>query len=149
MLSSINISHVFVFDQQKALDFYVGTLGLEVSNDMDLGFMRWLTVRVPGDPTRDILLELPGPPGMDPKAADATRELISKGASGFAVGFTTDDVKKTFDTLKAKGVDITQELTEHFYGSDFGLRDPFGNHNRITQLAPTAHQLAPKQPAKR
>jgi len=112
MLSSINISHVFVFDQQKALDFYVGTLGLEVSNDMDLGFMRWLTVRVPGDPTRDILLELPGPPGMDPKAADATRELISKGASGFAVGFTTDDVKKTFDTLKAKGVDITQELTE-------------------------------------
>ena len=38
---------------------------LEVSNDMDLGYMRWLTVRVPGQPGRDVLLELPGPPGMD------------------------------------------------------------------------------------
>ena len=149
MLNTINISHVFVFDQEKALDFYVGKLGLEVSNDMDLGMMRWLTVRAPGDPSHDILLELPGPPSMDEKTAAQVRELISKGASGFAVGFTTSDVKKTFETLKARGVDITQELTEHFYGTDFGLRDPFGNHIRITQLAPTAHQAAPKQAAKR
>ena len=28
MLNSINISHIFVFDQDKALDFYVGKLGL-------------------------------------------------------------------------------------------------------------------------
>jgi len=60
MLNAINISHVFVADQDKALDFYVGKLGLEVSNDQDLGFMRWLTVRVPGQPGRDILLEKPG-----------------------------------------------------------------------------------------
>jgi hypothetical protein len=46
-----------VFDQNEALDFYVGKLGLEVSGDMDLGNMRWLTVRVPGQPGRDILLE--------------------------------------------------------------------------------------------
>jgi len=56
MLNAIIISHVFVADQNKALDFYVGKLGLEVSNDQDLGFMRWLTVRVPGQPGRDILL---------------------------------------------------------------------------------------------
>src|SRR5438552_15333722 len=84
MLSSSNISHVFVFDQQKALDFYVGKLGLEVSNGLDLGAMRWLTVRVPGDPSRDIPLEVAGPPGMDQKAAEQVRELVSKGASGFA-----------------------------------------------------------------
>ena len=147
MLSSINISHIFVFDQQKALDFYVGKLGLEVSNDQDLGVMRWLTVRVPGDPTRDILLELPAPPGMDEKSAAQMRELISKGASGFAAGFTTSDAKKTYETLKAKGVEIVDELTERDYGSDFGLRDPFGNQIRIVQLAPTSHQLKPKQTA--
>jgi len=95
MLNSINISHVFVTDQDKALDFYVCKLGLEVSNDMQLGFMRWLTVRVPGDPTRDILLELPGPPGMDESSAEKVRELVSKGATGFTVGFTTSDCKKT------------------------------------------------------
>lgn len=65
MLNGINISHVFVADQDKALEFYVGKLGLEVSNDQDLGFMRWLTVRVPGQTGRDILLEKPGPPAMD------------------------------------------------------------------------------------
>ena len=25
--------------------------------------------------------------------------------------------------------------TEHFYGTDFGLRDPFGNNIRVVQLA--------------
>jgi len=148
MLNSINISHVFVFDQDKALDFYVGKLGLEVSNDQNLGFMRWLTVRVPGDPTRDILLELPAPPSMDQKAAEQIRELVSKGATGFTVGFTTNDAQKTFEDLKSKGVEITQEPMEREYGIDFGLRDPFGNHIRITQLAPTSHQL-PKKPAEK
>lgn len=135
MLNSINISHVFVTDQDKALDFYVGKLGLEVSNDMQLGFMRWLTVRVPGDPSRDILLEIPGPPGMDEASAEKIRELISKGATGFTVGFTTSDCQNTYEALKARGVEITQEPTEHVYGTDFGLRDPFGNHMRIVQLA--------------
>ena len=149
MLSSINISHIFVFDQDKALDFYVGKLGLEVSNDMDLGVMRWLTVRVAGDASRDILLELPGPPGMDPKSAEQVRELVSKGASGFAAGFTTTDGKKTYEELKKKGVEIADELTERDYGTDFGIRDPFGNRLRIVQLAPTSHQAQPKTAAKR
>jgi catechol 2,3-dioxygenase-like lactoylglutathione lyase family enzyme len=140
MLNSINISHIFVFDQDKALDFYVGKLGLEVSNDLDLGVMRWLTVRAPGDPTHDILLELPGAPAMDPKTAEQVRELISKGASGFAAGFTTNDVRKTYEEFKNKGVEIADELTERDYGTDFGLRDPFGNHLRVVQLGATSHQ---------
>src|SRR5690348_11002905 len=149
MLNSINISHIFVFDQDKALDFYVGKLGLEVSADLDLGVMRWLTVRAPGNPGHDILLELPGAPAMDEKTAGQVRELISKGASGFAAGFTTADVRKTYESLKAKGVEIVDELTERDYGTDFGLRDPFGNHLRIVQLAAASHQLGPKQTAKR
>jgi predicted enzyme related to lactoylglutathione lyase len=133
MLNSINISHVFVLDQDEALDFYVSKLGLEVSNDIDLGFMRWLTVRVPGQPGRDILLERPGPPAMDQATADQVRELITKGATGFTVGFTTSDVKQTYATLVARGVDITQEPVEQSYGTDIGIRDPFGNHIRIVQ----------------
>ena len=75
MLNSIHISHVFVADQDKALDFYVNKLGLEVSLDQDLGFMRWLTVRVPGQPGRDILLEKPGPPAMDDPPPDKYENL--------------------------------------------------------------------------
>jgi len=134
MLSAITISHVFVADQNQALDFYVGKLGLEVSGDQDLGFMRWLTVRVPGQPGRDILLEKPGPPAMDGDSARQVRELIAKGASGFTVGFTTKDCRKTYQELVAKGVECTQEPVEQPYGIDIGIRDPFGNHIRIVQL---------------
>ena len=135
MYNSINISHIFVLDQDKALDFYVNKLGMVVNQDMDLGFMRWLTVSVPGQPEREVLLEKPGPPGMDQKSADQIRDLVTKGATGFTLGLTTDDCRKTYETLKARGVEITSEPEEHFYGTDFGLRDPFGNQLRIVQLA--------------
>jgi catechol 2,3-dioxygenase-like lactoylglutathione lyase family enzyme len=137
MLNAITISHVWVLDQDEALDFYVGKLGLQVTNDVNLGFMRWLTVGVPGQPGRDILLELPGPPSMDEATGQQIRELVSKGATGFTVGFSTDDCQKTYETLLAKGVEFTQEPVKQDYGIDCGLRDPFGNHIRIAQLAPT------------
>jgi catechol 2,3-dioxygenase-like lactoylglutathione lyase family enzyme len=137
MLNAITISHVWVLDQDEALDFYVGKLGLQVTNDQNLGFMRWLTVGVPGQPGRDILLELPGPPSMDEATSQQVRELITKGATGFAVGFSTDDCQKTYETLLAKGVEFTQEPVTRDYGTDIGLRDPFGNHIRIVQPATT------------
>jgi catechol 2,3-dioxygenase-like lactoylglutathione lyase family enzyme len=133
MLKSLQISSLYVLDQDKALDFYVGILGLEVNTDADLGFMRWLTLNVPGDPGRQILLEKPGAPSVDEKTAEQIREMVSKGATGGHLFFTTDDCRGIYEELKAKGVEITQELTEQPYGTDFGLRDPFGNHVRISQ----------------
>ncbi|GAC1504222.1 MAG: VOC family protein [Candidatus Dormibacteraceae bacterium] len=135
MYTRINMSSIFVLDLDKAIDFYVNTLGMELTNDMDLGFMRWVTVGVPGQPGRDVLLELPGPPAMDEKTADQVREIVSKGATGFTLGLVTDDAMKTYETLKARGVEFTSEPQTHFYGTDFGLRDPFGNNIRITQPA--------------
>ncbi|TVT55656.1 VOC family protein [Amycolatopsis rhizosphaerae] len=133
MLNAITLSQIFVLDQDEALDFYVGTLGLEVKVDQDLGFMRWLTVSVPGEPGREILLEKPGPPAMDAATAEQVRELLTKGATGGWLGFTTDDCRKTYDELVAKGVEFTQEPIERPYGIDCGLRDPFGNAIRIVQ----------------
>jgi catechol 2,3-dioxygenase-like lactoylglutathione lyase family enzyme len=133
MLTKITHSHVWVLDQQEALDFYVGKLGMEVRADVPLGFMRWLTVGVPGDPDREILLEVPGPPSIDEKSADEVRAMLTKGATGLAIGFRTDDCRKLYEELKAKGVEFTQEPTEHFYGIDCGIRDPFGNQIRVVQ----------------
>jgi len=134
MLTNIAISQLYVLDQDKALDFYVGTLGLEVHTDVDLGFMRWLTVNVPGSKDREILLEQTGGNPMHSEATtEALRDLVTKGASGGTLFFHTDDAQKTFDELKAKGVEVTQELTKQEYGLDFGIRDPFGNHVRISQ----------------
>ncbi|NHC13314.1 VOC family protein [Motilibacter deserti] len=136
MLNALAISQIFVLDQDEALDFYVNKLGLDVNTDTDLGFMRWLTVNVPGDPGRQILLEKPGPPSMDPSTAETVRELVAKGATGGHLFFQTDDAQKTYDTLKARGVELTDEPTQRPYGIDFGLRDPFGNSIRISQPTP-------------
>ncbi len=127
-------SQLFVLDQDEALDFYVGKLGLEVQTDADMGFMRWLTVAVPGDARHEILLMKPGPPNHDEATAELVRELLTKGALGTVI-FGTDDCQKTFDELEKKGVEFTQEPVERFYGTDCSLRDPFGNHIRITQRA--------------
>ncbi|MFI0792730.1 VOC family protein [Micromonospora rubida] len=135
-MNAISRSQIYVLDQDEALDFYVGKLGMEVNTDQDLGFMRWLTVNLPGDPEREILLETPGSPALDPATAEQVRELLTKGALGGYLFMTTDDAHKTYDDLVAKGVEITDEPTERPYGIDFGVRDPFGNKIRIGQMFP-------------
>ncbi|MCL7459368.1 VOC family protein [Micromonospora echinofusca] len=135
-MNAISRSQIYVLDQDEALDFYVGKLGLEVNTDQDLGFMRWLTVNLPGDPEREILLEKPGPPALDPATAEQVRDLLTKGALGGYLFMTTDDAHKTYEDLVAKGVEITDEPMERPYGIDFGIRDPFGNRIRIGQMFP-------------
>lgn len=134
MFNAIIQSQIFVLDQDEAVDFYVGKLGFEVHTDVDLGFMRWLTVCAPGDRGRQILLELPGPPAMDEATAVQVRDLLTKGALGGWLMFTTDDCRKTYEILVARGVDITDGPTERSYGIDCGMRDPFGNRIRFGQL---------------
>ena len=134
MFNAITHSQIFVLDQDEALAFYAGKLGLKVAADIDLGFMRWLTVTVPGRPEREILLERPGGPTMSEETTEQVRDLLTKGAmSGWFI-LTTDDCRGTYETLLAQGVEFTEEPTERPYGVDCALRDPFGNRVRITQL---------------
>jgi catechol 2,3-dioxygenase-like lactoylglutathione lyase family enzyme len=140
MITKLNVASIYVLDKDEALDFYVNKLGLEKGNDVRQGSYRWLTVRVPGDEGTEISLEQPGPPLHDEATAAQLRELITKGAMSGLV-FVTDDVRGLYDTLKARGVtDFTQEPTDHFYGTDMGIRDPFGNAIRILQQGKVAQE---------
>jgi len=130
-ITSLHIRSVPVLDQDEALDFYTSHLGFEVRDDIDLGFMRWLTVGVPGQDT-SLLLELVGGPQHDEATASQVRELVTKGALG-GVFLLSDDVHASYAALRDAGVEITQEPVEQPYGTDFGIRDPFGNHVRISQ----------------
>jgi catechol 2,3-dioxygenase-like lactoylglutathione lyase family enzyme len=133
MITRLNVATIYVLDKDEALDFYVNKLGLEKGNDVKQGTYRWLTVRVPGEQGTEISLEQPGSPLHDDATAAQLRELITKGAMSGLV-FVSDDVRGLYETLKARGVnDFTQEPTDHFYGTDMGLRDPFGNAIRILQ----------------
>ena len=135
----IQNAQLWVHDQAEALDFYVGKLGWEVRNDAtlpELGGFRWLTVSPPNQ--RDfsvVLMAIPGPPVMDPETADQVRTLMAKGFAG-TIFLSTDDVDADYQRLSAAGVEFVSEPTDMPYGRDCGLRDPSGNHLRLSQLMP-------------
>ena len=130
-ITSLHIRSLPVLDQDQALDFYTAHLGFEKRDDIDLGFMRWLTIGVPGQDT-SLLLELVGGPQHDDATATQVRELVTKGALG-GLFLLSNDVRSTFAALRDAGIEVTQEPAEQPYGIDFGVRDPFGNHIRISQ----------------
>jgi len=134
VITKLNVASIYVLDKDEALDFYVNKLGLEKGNDVRQGEYRWLTVRVPGEQgATEISLEAPGSPLHDEATAARIRELVTKGALSGLV-FVTDDVRGLYEDLRSRGVtDFTQEPTDHFYGTDMGLRDPFGNAIRVLQ----------------
>ena len=133
MITNLAVTTIYVLDKDEALDFYVNKLGLEVADDFTQGSYRWLTVRVPGGPGTVVNLEEPGPPLHDEATGAHLRELVTKGALNGLV-FHTDDTRALYETLMARGVtDVTQEPTDHFYGTDIGIRDPSGNAIRILQ----------------
>ena len=140
MIGKIDVATIYVLDKDEALDFYVNKLGFEIGNDVKQGSYRWLTVRVPGAAGTEISLEQPGPPLHDEATAAQLRELVTKGAMNGLV-FQVDDTRALFETLKERGVtDFTQEPTDHFYGTDMGIRDPFGNAIRILQPSKAAEE---------
>lgn len=137
MLNHISHIGVWVTDQDEALAFYRDKLGFEVRSDVtveEFGNMRWLAVGLPGQDV-NLVLHAFDMPMMD----EATREKISQVlATGYnpPLIFAVDDCRATIEQLRERGVDITQEPVEQFYGVDAGIRDPSGNSIRITQPAP-------------
>jgi catechol 2,3-dioxygenase-like lactoylglutathione lyase family enzyme len=130
-------AQLWVHDQDEALAFYTEKLGMEVRVDAtlpELGNFRWLTVGPAGQPDFAIvLMAIPGPPVMDPETADEVRTLMAKGFAG-TVFLTTDDCHASYEELKARGVEFTEQPEERPYGIDSGFRDPSGNSLRLTEV---------------
>jgi catechol 2,3-dioxygenase-like lactoylglutathione lyase family enzyme len=130
-------AQLWVHDQDEALAFYTEKLGFEVRADVtvpEMGNFRWLTVGPAGQPDFSVcLMAIPGPPVFDAETSEQVRELMGKGAAG-TIFLTTDDVRRDYEELKARGVEFTEEPEERPYGIDSGLRDPSGNALRLTQI---------------
>ena len=133
----ISPSQLWVHDQEEALAFYTQKLGMEVRIDVtlaEMGNFRWLTVGPVGQPDIDIvLMAIPGPPVMDAETAEQVRELMAKGFAG-TVFLTTDDCRASYEELKARGLEFSEQPEERPYGIDCGFRDPSGNSLRLTQV---------------
>jgi catechol 2,3-dioxygenase-like lactoylglutathione lyase family enzyme len=130
-------AQVWVHDQDEALAFYTEKLGMEVRSDVtiaELGDFRWLTVGPPGqDDFGIVLMAIPGPPVFEEETVAQIEALMAKGVSG-GIFLTTEDCRATYEDLKARGVEFTEEPEERPYGIDCGLRDPSGNSIRLTQV---------------
>ena len=128
---------IWVHDQDEALAFYTEKIGLEVHTDVtvpELGGFRWLAVGTAN--VADIslvLIAIPGPPVMDEETAEQVRTVMAKGFAG-TVFLATDDCQKSYEELKARGVEFTEAPEQRPYGIDSGFRDPSGNSIRLTQV---------------
>ncbi len=130
-------TQLWVHDQDEALAFYTQKLGMEVRADVtmpEMGDFRWLSIGPVGQPeVAIVLMAIPGAPVIDDETAAQLRNLVAKGFAG-TLFLTTDDVRASFEDLKARGVEFTEEPEERPYGIDSGFRDPSGNAIRLTQV---------------
>ena len=127
--SKLNISKVgrvcvTIADTDRALDFYVGTLGFEKVVDIPMGpDARWVEVSVSGAETTIAIA--PPPEGRD------------AGGKETGIILDTSDVDGAHAALKQAGVDVDDEVTR--YGDPippmFWLRDPDRNSLLIVQPA--------------
>lgn len=134
----ISTTQLWVHDQEEALAFWTEKVGMEVRADVtlpELGDFRWLSVGPPGqEDIAIVLMAIPGPPVMDGETKKQVEELMSKGFAG-TVFLATDDIRASYEELKRRGVEFTEEPSERPYGIDSAFRDPSGNAIRLAQLA--------------
>jgi catechol 2,3-dioxygenase-like lactoylglutathione lyase family enzyme len=126
MITNISIASVFVKDVDASKAFYIDVLGFAEHTDITLGDgYRWCTVMHPSQPELQVHLTVPGPP-ISPELIAAITRALDDG-SMFGLGMNVDDCRKTYDDLRAKGVDFVQPPEERPYGVEAVARDNSGN----------------------
>ncbi|MEV1129046.1 VOC family protein [Agromyces sp. NPDC049794] len=126
----INVTSVFVDDQDKALDFYTRVLGFQKKNDIPAGEHRWLTVVSPEAPDAvELLLE----PDEHPAAGPFKRALVADGIP--FTSFAVDDVNAEHARMVAEGVEFTQPPTEMGPVTTAVFDDTCGNLIQIASMA--------------
>ena len=134
MITNVSLVTVYVTDIDEAKAFYTDKLGFKLKDDVSLPDFRWCTVYQADHPELELTLMLPGPP-LDEESADWMRRIMAKGSlHGF--GIATDDCRKTFDELVAKGVEYIQEPSDRPYGVEAVLRDNSGNWLVLVEQKP-------------
>jgi len=108
-----------VADQDRALDFYAGTLGFEIRIDAPFGAgVRWIELAPPGAATTIALV-----PSDD------------AGAGGMELSLATADAAGDHARMRERGVDADEALVEMGAGvpSMFTFRDADGNRLRVVE----------------
>ena len=125
----IQLTSIFVDDQDRALRFYTEVLGFVKKADFSQGPFRWLTVASAEDPNGTQLQLAKN----DNPAAKAFQQALF-GQSQPAAMFNTDDVAADFERMKAKGAEFTMPPTDVTASKIAMVNDTCGNLIQLVQL---------------
>ncbi|MHA1943223.1 MAG: glyoxalase superfamily protein [Candidatus Thorarchaeota archaeon] len=112
-MTNFSVIGIYVDDIDKAKNFYCDTLGFEVENTYDDGCI----IQLKSDgPT--VILE----------TADKPANVVYPGGSQVVLCVATDNIKKTSEEFRAKGVDFLHDEPQPFVAGRFmAMKDPAGN----------------------
>ncbi|CAG0978636.1 lactoylglutathione lyase [Phycisphaerales bacterium] len=114
MIRKIKFVGIPVNDQDRALDFYINTLGFQLITDQAMGpGQRWIEIKPPKGETGIALFT---PPGHEGRVGTFT-----------GISWECDDLDKTYKELTAKGVEFAQPPKKQPWGSMAILKDSEGN----------------------
>lgn len=131
----LNVVTIVVKDYEEALKFYTERLGFEKRMDVSLSpSSRWLTVAAPGQDV-EILLQMPDKATHGAEHARLLSERVGQGTT-WVLG--TDNCKKSYEELSARGVTFTEKLKQVPWGIQAVLKDLYGNTFALTELAARA-----------
>jgi catechol 2,3-dioxygenase-like lactoylglutathione lyase family enzyme len=134
MINNLSVATIWVKDQDEALRFYTEKLGFEVRTDYSTGDYRWLTVGLKNQPNLEFqLAALKASHAVSQAEVEQLTSLVEAGKLGFGP-WKTDDCVKTYEELKAKGVEFVQPATERPYGTIEAIfKDNSGNVMVLSQ----------------
>ena len=114
MITRASTVGIYVSDQDRALDFYIRKLGFEkLADDPMGGGARWIEVAPQGAETHFVLFT---PPGQEDRIGTFSNVVLS-----------CEDIEDTYEELKGRGVEFTEEPSEQPWGMWAQFRDQDGN----------------------
>jgi predicted enzyme related to lactoylglutathione lyase len=114
MIDQIKFVSVPVRDQDRALAFYRDKLGFKVKTDQPFNDkQRWIELKIPGAETGVVLF-----------TPDGQEDRIGTFFNG---SLACDDIRKTYEELKARGVEFTGEPKNEHWGTFAIFKDSEGN----------------------
>ena len=119
MAARISALALVVPDYDSAIAFYVGKLGFRLTEDIDQGHKRWVTVEPPGGGTRLVLARAEG--------RDQTAAIGNQTGGRVFLFLQTDDFASDHAAYIAAGVVFEEDPRTESYGTVAVWRDPFGS----------------------
>lgn len=114
MISHLKFASIPVRDQNRALDFYTEKLGFTIVADKPFDdHQRWIELRIPKAETRIVLF-----------TAEEHKNRIGQFTG---LSFATDDVERTYELYKSRGVEFAGPPEKQPWGTYVIARDSEGN----------------------